>query len=186
MLTFLAVTMVGAAPQGGSQRSISLDESRPYVEIVFERSGERVPVFDGEGKQGLWLKLRNNCVLPIEVRVLPGNRGNPGFLVPHEVIEELAGVRPLSGHRPLLTKPSGYGSPDVGNSRAIAPEKDLLFSVPLNHVTREWFLRVEIELVMPVPARGNQPRTFVEFYWSQLPEDVRRESDQALYGRISK
>lgn len=187
MVLFLSLGVdLTAFQKEGKAPSISLDDSRPYVEILFERSGPRLPVFDGEEKRGLWLKLRNNCILPINVQVLPGSGGNPGLLMVHDVIGEQGEQKPLSPSRfhPLLAKPSGYTGPDVVNSREIAPGKDLLFSVPASHVTREWFLRVEVHLITPVPTHGSQPRTFVEFDWSQLPADVRLEADQELYGRV--
>ena len=183
--TLLSLTIASAlcsAPQTRNESpTISRDSSRPYIDIVFERFGRRPPVSPAEGDQGLWLRLRNNSILPVEVGTIPNRPGNE-ILLRHDVVEVAQGPASLLRKVPVLPKPSGYSGIDVFNSREIAPGGDLVFSVPLAHVTRAWLIRVEVFLIHPVIARGIQPRTFVEFDWSALPAEVRRASDQLLYG----
>ena len=97
-----------------AEPSISLDPARPYVEIVFERYGKRIPVFDGESDLGVWLRLRNNCILPVTVHVLRHENRNPGFLVPHTVTGGYSEFKiwdPLA-LKARIDKPIGYQEPD--------------------------------------------------------------------------
>lgn len=165
-------------------RSMAVDPSRPYIDIVYESSGKRVPVFEGESDAGIWLRLRNNLVVPIKVHTLHRANGNPGSLLVHEVANEQGSpVMNLLGVRPAITKPLGYSAQDVLSDDEIAPAGSLLFSVPVSHVTRRWSVRVEVFLPEPTGGPGRQPRTFVEFDWAALPEKAREAADAALWGR---
>lgn len=164
-MRFIALAFLAAAAIGQtSAPSISLDPNRPYIDVVFERLGKRVPVFEGEPDEGVWLRLRNNCVLPVAVHVLGRPNQNPGYIVPHEVISGArVGLWDSKASKPRISKPEGYGSPDVVNSREIPPGGALIFSVPLRHVTRDWSIRVEVSLAHPTIPKGNEPRIFVDF-----------------------
>ena len=163
--------------------SIAIDPSRPYIDIVFDRCGKRTPVFEGEGESGLWLKIRNNSILPIKVDALRRHNENPGKLFVDEIVEEPSlPVDSIVGHQPTIGKPIGYWGTDIASSEEIEPGGSLLFSVPLRHVTRRWSIRVEVFLLGPSVGRGKQPRTFVEFDWATLPPDARRASDAELFG----
>ncbi len=163
--------------------TISIDGSRPYIDVVFERLEPAVPGPAMARSQGLRLKLRNNCILPLEVD-LAGNSPGSDLLLRHEVIE-VARRYPAVGDKPYaVTKPSGYAGIDVVNSLELKPGGEVSFSVPLTHVTRAWFIRIAVTLVHPVIAKGVQPRTYVEFDWSALPPEVRQASDRVLYGKV--
>lgn len=81
---------LGSTPTAAqsAERTIAIDHSRPFIDIVFERFGRRAPVFSGETERGVWLRLRNNCIVPIKVNVLRRKNENEGALVVHEVVEE--------------------------------------------------------------------------------------------------
>jgi hypothetical protein len=97
-LWLAAVTYTGLAlSQAVTPATISLDSSRPYVQIVFDHFGKRIPVFDGEPSVGIWLRLYNNCILPIRVNVISGENRNAGLLVAHEVIEGRSSVLAVQG-----------------------------------------------------------------------------------------
>jgi len=178
----LALVLYAVPQVGGQAPRIALDSSRPYLDIVFQRFGPRAPQYPGESDQGVWLRLRNNCILPVEVHIIPNRRGEEA-LVQHFVVDSLQEIHSSLQRAPRLAKPSGYGSLDIVNSREIAPGAELVVSVPLSHITRAWFIRVEVFLVHPVEARGIQPRTFVEFDWSALPSEAREASDLMLFGK---
>ena len=165
---------------------VALDERAPFVGIVFDRVGYREPTRKGETNRGLWLKLRNNCVVPIRVGVLPIASARQGdrVLVAHAVVEEERDVRTLAQpERPKvrIPRPDGYSTTDVPHWREIPSGRDLPFSVPLAHLTREWHIRIEFFLITKYGPGGKQPRTFVEFYWTDLPDEARKESDRTLY-----
>jgi len=168
--------------QGRGPASIALDQSRPYVEIAFDHYAERLPVFAGESRVGIWLRLRNNCIVPIKVDIRSGENRNLGLLLTHDVVEEPSYCVFQNEPKVRITRPIGYMRTDVRNSREIEPGADLLFSVPISHVTRKWSIRVEVELLQPVIATGRQPRTFVDFDWDGLSPEARKASDALLLG----
>jgi hypothetical protein len=50
-----------------TQENFVLDSSKPFVYLKFERIGPRKPVLKAEAPLGLWLRLVNNCRVPIQV-----------------------------------------------------------------------------------------------------------------------
>jgi len=55
----------------------------------------------------------------------------------------------------------------------IASGRDLLFSVPLNHISPSWYLRIMFNLDVPGSGYGSEPYSSVPFYWQDIPEKVR-------------
>ena len=181
----LATALSGQQPTPSPQ--IALDGERPYVEIIFTRLGLRNPVTEGEVNLGLWLTLKNNCVLPIKVYVLPGTKGNEGLLLAAETVGEEIPVPPHGRVvRSNVRKPVGYRVSDMPRSREIMPGGQLLFSVPVTHVTREWHLRVEFYFITSSGPGGRQPRTFAEFRWIDLPLIVQGEIDRFINSHVQK
>lgn len=185
ILLCAVITYGGTSEKGG----FVIDPKRPYADIVFSRIGERSPVFPGESKQGLWLALRNNCVYAIRVRILTTPNQNPGMIVAHEVfstVPKSATPAPAGSlmSSPAMSQPQGYTGTDVVSNREVLPSHELLFSIPLEHVTRNWAIRVEVDLEIPRPEKGIEPRTFVEFYFSGLSPGAQHLSDQMLAGAL--
>ena len=169
------------------QRGLVINSSRPYIDIAFQGVGKRYPIFPDESDQGLWLTLRNNCAYRIQVRTLTLPNKNQGVLLAHEVIsapKSLFATPPPPGVAPeasRLSEPTNYaGVGHIVNNQEVPPSGEISFSVPLDHVTRDRSIRLEVELEIPRPKSGHQPRIFVEFYWTDLPVDAQRLSDQIL------
>ena len=172
-----------------SQRqSISIDSRRPYLDIVFERSGKRNPIYEGELEDGLWLKLRNNCIVPAKVYVLrrEGHDLNSKYIVHEVIMDKPMPVIPGSGLKPIAPKPDGYSNTDIVSFETIAPGGSLTFSVPINHVTRRWDLQVEVFLQDPSNQAGKLPRVFVGFDWFGLDRNAQTAADRILYGHVQK
>src|SRR5712692_3054608 len=53
-----------------------IDPSKHYVYLKFDHVGDREPLSADEPSKGLWLRLVNNCRLPITVATF--NTENPG------------------------------------------------------------------------------------------------------------
>ena len=51
----------------------------------------------------------------------------------------------------------------------VLPGKDLLFSVPINHVSDNWFMRVRFVLDVDKPSVGTGPYTYLNFFKTQIP-----------------
>jgi hypothetical protein len=74
--------------------------------------------------------------------------------------------------RKLKHKPSGYTSETAGISR-VQPGDDLLFSVPLNHVDDDWYLRVRFALDLNPSSISVGPFTYLPFYEWDIPKEFR-------------
>jgi hypothetical protein len=184
-----------AAP--GQESGFVIDNSRPWIDIAYRKMGKRIPVFPTESEHGLWLALRNNCRYSIWVETLETldePNKNEGTLLVHDVVPVVTSIysTPLPPGAPAakilanakLDKPPGYALPgDFAIGAEVKPGKELLFSVPLESVTRKWFIRIQVDFKIP-GDRGVQPLVFVDFEFWQLPKDVQHLSDQMLDGTL--
>jgi hypothetical protein len=172
-----------ASAQKGSQnfaRQFVIDSSKPYVYIKFDHIGDRKPVNDWESSKGMWLRLVNNCKLPIQISVLGSSTGDTGVLLNFEVVPEPGRFAPDEEQRKKM--PYGYAA-DIGTLVTIPPKKDLLFSVPLESVTKLWYIQIRFDFGFPEQkghkpappeARGTyQPYSLVDFSWWNTPEGIR-------------
>jgi hypothetical protein len=177
---FLALVVLGAAGQD-KPNDFLLDSSRPYVYLKFDHIGPLKPQQEGEGGIGLWLRIVNNCRVPIAVRSFGVNTGDPGVGVLYEVIPIAQPDIVISGDSGIpigetggemqISPPKGY-SAELSSITRIAPGKDLLFSVPRNHVSNNWFIRVKFWL-----AIGSSPGPFsqLDFLEDQVPQQRTKE-----------
>src|SRR5580658_7716336 len=146
-----------------------IDGTKPYVYLKFDHTGPRKPVFEGEVREGLWLRLVNNSRIPIRVGTFdPGT--DEGMGVIHEVVA-------LRSSLYATTEPSkppeGYDM-EVHSVEVLPPGKSILFSVPLNHVGPKWYLRVQFTLAVSADL-GGQPYSYADFFWEHLPTVVRKQ-----------
>lgn len=149
---------------------VVLNVAKPIVYVEFDHTGPREPVEDGEPKLGLWLRLVNNSVIPIDVEVM-NTATKSGFLLLPDVITPIEQRIPQSGptHERM---PLGYAS-GLGTVQTISPGKDLVFSVPVNHVSPNWFMQVPFRFSLPPVKEGGQPICYAPFIWEDLPQSYR-------------
>jgi hypothetical protein len=175
----LVVFTLGTALFGQEPAShFVLNPSKPYVYIQFDHVGPRTPISKGEGNVGLWLRIVNNCREPILVPTfgLPSGDPDPGAVVLDEIVPDavttyvVPGGVPLAGGsaKPEKSPPEGY-SAEVFSMTRVLPGKNLLFSVPLDHVMGDWFMRVRVALDVNKPGVGRGPYTYLEFLATQIP-----------------
>jgi len=167
-----------------------LDSSKDYVYLEFERLGPRHQLSGNEVNLGLWLRLVNNCRIPLIVATFDAGPGGPGTGVYDEVVPTVTkgptlrlGKRanerlPLSGTSRTKV-PQGYSLPDAFSTTHIFPGESILFSVPANHVGLSWSLQVRLFLGLPGAAYGSGPYTVVTFDWVDIPERLRTIEMQA-------
>jgi hypothetical protein len=163
-----------------------LDASRPYVYLAFDHVGPRKPLVPNEGPEGLWLRLVNNCRVPISVKVYGENSDNSSISIFDEVIRNYSeGVvvsstvdveEALPPAKPL---PRGYSS-ELYSTIQILPGKDLLFSVPRNHVGPDWFMRVKFRLDVNGPSKDFDPWTELDYFeaFVQRQVPIKRQGGQ--------
>ena len=179
---FISITLLlGSTKIAAAQispRNFEIDSSKPYVYIKFDHFGDRKPVNDWESAKGLWLRLVNNCRLPIQVSTLSPGTGDPGAALNFDVLPNPGRSAPDSEQRKKM--PFGYAA-DIGTLVTIPPKGDLLFSVPAESVSKNWFIQIRFEFALPEPKSikgepsGNyEPYSLADFTWYNIPEAQRQ------------
>jgi hypothetical protein len=186
---FLTLSFYTTIQGQQSMPDFVLNSAKPYVYLQFDHVGPRKPLQAGEGNVGLWLRIVNNCREPITVPTFGLTSGDPGVGVFDEVIQNVVttGVMDTSEidlsdssspARTAVHPPQGY-SAEVFSMTRVFPGKDLLFSVPLNHVDDQWFMRVRFVLDVNKPSLGTGPYTYLEFFNTQIPPGALASSGEA-------
>ena len=157
LVSILAVSLCFGGPQPQSQKgrtasSFAIDPNRPYAYIKFDHIGDGLQRWESEPTSRIWLRLTNNCRLPITVSTYGVPDGSPKD--EQGVMDMIVAIEPLWGMpgygilrdgtmQPKNPKPLAKARPDelphdywfeVGSFQSIQPGKALLFSVPINHV----------------------------------------------------
>jgi len=188
-LPFFLCIALSTAPSGANDGTkkpdFLIDQSKDYVYLKFDHVGDREPLSPDEPTKGLWLRLVNNCRIPIVVAIFDTGTVNAGVGVFDEVVP-LAAKRPLpifhlpgqakSQPKPATVKeepPEGYSPPDVFSTTIVSPGENLLFSVPLNHVGPTWSLEIRFYFEVARVSYGTGPYSVVSFYWQDIPEKFR-------------
>jgi hypothetical protein len=71
VLPGLVILLAAVSPQAIESQAtakLALDATKPIVYIQFDHAGPRQPVEQDEPATGLWLRLVNNTIVPIEVK----------------------------------------------------------------------------------------------------------------------
>jgi hypothetical protein len=176
---FLFLATTSAFAQTTIVQDFVIDQSKPYVYLKFDHIGPRKPVQAGEGSTGIWLRVVSNCRIPIVF--LSSGTGildevvdtEPTFQIFNSAEEEKAYQRHEQLRR-LRHKPLGYKCEVCGITR-VQPGKDLLFSVPLNHVDvdGDWYMRVKFALDLNESSISVGPFTYLPFDIWDIPKEFR-------------
>ena len=182
LLSLVSAECFGA--QGGKKaQPFVLNPAKPYAYIEFDHAGKRAPLGRGESKYGYWLRLVNNCRLPIAVTVYARNYPNRGVGI--VLFDEVVKIQPMSVSAlpakegsgcpvPSGEPPEGY-SKETGSGMDVEPGKSLLFSIPSNQLSPGWYVRIKFNLDINPESPVDQPDSYVEFDWWHLPESIRRQ-----------
>jgi hypothetical protein len=146
-----------------------IDATKPYVYIRFDHTGRRRPLNEDEGTEGLWLRLVNNCRIPIVLPVRHPGNGDPGAILNYSV--KRTGDR-VTERELALKLPMGY-SGGGGTRTTIEPGEDLLFSIPLNHIRERLYLETRVQLDLRPTEPGLPVVSLVDFSWWDIPEKIR-------------
>ena len=177
LLGLLSIPIHFAVAQTSTTNFV-INQSAPWAYIKFDHLGERKPANDWESTKGLWLRLVNNCKLPIQISVLSPGTGDPGVVVNFEVVPTPGRNAPNEEQKKKM--PFGYAA-DIGTLVTVPPKGDLLFSVPAESVTEHWFIQVRFEFALPTPKSmkgqptGNyDPYIVADFNWYNIPAAFRK------------
>jgi hypothetical protein len=174
------------AKEGPKQPDFLIDPSKHYVYLKFDHVGGREPLSPDEPSKGLWLSLVNNCRLPVIVAIFSTENAEPnsGIGVYDEVVKlpmkgptvqfDVSGRAQTKRTAPLAQEPpEGYSLPHVFSTTTISPGGNLLFNLPLNHVSASWYLQVRFYFELPGEGYGSGPYSVVSFDWQDIPESLR-------------
>jgi hypothetical protein len=156
-----------------------LDTSKPYVYLKYDHIGPRKPVQPGEDNVGLWLRIVNNCRIPIIVVGHHALSGELGFYLDDEIIDQepYVTMSDKNQNKKIIekkekNKPLGYSSEVAGIIR-IQPGDDVLFSFPLNHVDDKWYLRIKFAFALNKSSMSDGPFTYLPYYKYNIPKIFR-------------
>src|SRR5579862_4884628 len=178
--------LLGTNPsaRGQSVQNFVLDQSKAYVYLKFDHIGPRKPLRSGEGNTGLWLRVVNNCRIPIVFQSFSVPTGEPGVGLMDEVVEteptlqiystpeEKEEIQRREKLRKSKHRPEGYASETSGVAR-VQPGTDILFSVPLNHVDDDWYMRVKFAFDLGKSSVAVGPFTYLLFHEWDIPKELR-------------
>jgi hypothetical protein len=184
--TLLALILSPALLAQNTRDSFVIDKSKPFVYLVFDHVGPRKPAQEGEGADGLWLRVVNNCRLTILFRAQSYSSGDPSPVLDHEVVPEEPILQiwstqkegeaikqeELARKEALKRKPGGHTSEASGVLR-VQSGKEVLFSVPLDHVNRFWFTRLRFALDVEGSSIAAGPFTDLDFHEFEIPKGKR-------------
>lgn len=187
----LLVACAGAHCQKRYAENFVIDHTKPYAYIKFDHIGPRTPQGPEEGNIGLWLRIVNNCRIPIVVPAsgYPKGDKDPGVGVLDEIELRKPGTSltmTLSNGKEITIPPQppktneqppkGYAEDniDVFSPVDIQPGASMLFSVPLNHVSDWWNLYVRASLKVRGTSGDSygQPYTYLIFTKNRIPPDA--------------
>lgn len=151
-----------------------INRSRPFVYLKTDHVGQGEPRSEDEPGLRVWLRLVNNCRVPIIVHTFGVPEGSPRYEqgVMYEVVANppvFGGVQmympsPSTPHQPHgVTEPKEQSAPTqtesdetpsgymfhVGSFQSLAPGEQVLFSVPANHFDSRWHIEIPIEFDLP-------------------------------------
>jgi hypothetical protein len=157
--------------QSGPAPTLVLNEAKAIVYIELDHLGPRPPVQGDEPDRGLWLRLVNNSVVPIEVQTMGTSTDPELTLVPDEIVGRQRRIEKSEAPEPKM--PMGYAVGDITGTELIQPGKGLLFSVPVTHVGRSWYVQVPFRFHLPPIKQGTQPLSYAQFTLEDIPENLR-------------
>jgi hypothetical protein len=174
----------------GPQRppSFVLNRNKPFVYVEFLGVGKREPLRANEASEGVWLRLVNNCRVPIRFMAHGGNgyEAIPDEEVVYDrysgpVATMPDGTQSPPPQQPLSEMPGGYMF-HVGSDYTLASGKSLSFSVPVNHVAKDWHIEIPFQFVLPdVPCC--QPKMSASFFLLNVPDGYKAKFQQQKTGQ---
>lgn len=169
-----------------------LKQNLPSVYVEFVRVEKKLPLFEGEPPERVWLALRNNTRWSIRLCTFSVQKEYGDAGVVHSVLSlPPQGFAGSSGQPEDLaceattSSVQGYSSGDTCNETKIEPNSSLTFSVPSNHLGKGKYIQVEFWYSWDARENdlGTHPISFVNFDYNQLSEALRARLKRSRPGR---
>lgn len=93
LLGTVNAVQVRSKPGDEDYSKFLIDANKPYVYLEVDHIGPRKPLRNDEPNTGIWLRLRNNCRLPIVVLAIgkPGDNAKEGVVLEDEIVPDPQG-----------------------------------------------------------------------------------------------
>lgn len=141
-----ATTVTSASQTTANMMPFTVGDSARVTDNP-DHSGPSQPLEPDEPSQGLWLRLVNNSVLPIFMRV-HSPLADPTMTILEDIVTPRIRTMPRTGFVDYGPMPHGYATAsDVTSILTLNPGESVLFSVPVNHVAPGWFLQVAFQSI---------------------------------------
>jgi len=173
--TLVSLVLIGVATASLLAQSTKMgkdfliDVNRPFVYVKFDHIGPGIPRTRTEPNSRIWLRLKNNCRIAILVLAngVPDDSPKDEVGLEYEVVANAAGrgmvfVSTADAHK-LETRetgsahssdtksdeiPRGYIE-EVASSVSIDPGQEILFSMPINHLSERWHVEIPFDFELP-------------------------------------
>jgi len=174
-----------------------VDVNRPFVYLKFDHIGPGAPRREDEPTSRIWVRLTNNCLIPITVRAngVPDESPKDEVGVQYDVV---ANAKP-QGTVTLYLPSSAIGKSEndkstdqkdqqgkeqgvprgylfhVASLITIDPGEEILFSLPVNHLSRNRHIEIPFNFELPQgkgprdPLNGGEPLMAVHYSLWDLP-----------------
>jgi hypothetical protein len=178
------------------------NKERAFTYLQFDHVGKGPRRNEKEPAYRIWLRLVNNCHVPIVIRTSGVPDGSPvgevGFFhhvvanppaygVSHGIILE-SGANPKIAESPAAAPPmpDGYDA-DVSSTATLQVSESLLFSIPINHLSGKWHIEIPFRFDLPHKRPlhyeahiGGQPHMVISYWLSDLPADARKQVESGV------
>lgn len=196
-IVMLAVVCIALATRPRDKRESSsplIRRDRPSIYIEFYKSGSAPPMFEGESRSRIWLRLTNNAHWSIafcsfrvhqeygEIGVVhevgqlrtSAQGGKGGGLGRKESLQTRDSIN-SQGSVQLRSMPQGYTTGDTCSPYELASGKSVLFSIPREHLGKGLYVEIEFwpEWENQDNEIGSFPKYLVSFDHFQLPRNER-------------
>jgi hypothetical protein len=183
-----------------------INENLPFIYVKFDYMGPGEQRGQDESSRRIWLRLVNNCKFPIVLRTygVPDESAKEEVGVMYDVVANPV----LEGMVQLGPAPAGSSAEPTGNEVArpsaesesteipkgtifhvsstevVPPGKNVLFSIPVNHVSKKWHLEIPFTFDLPNgkgprdPSVGGEPILTLQYGIWDLPSKIRIEIEK--------
>jgi hypothetical protein len=193
-LVFGATALLLPAQSAAPQTDFVIDPNRGYVYLKFDHIGPGIPRREDEPKNRIWLRIANNCRVPINISENGPPSGSPKD--ERQIMLEVVPERPRllritsPGDQPSEAAlqaegkmPFGYMA-DVGSSENISPGESILFSIPVNYLSKRWHIEIPYSFELPRgkccrdPEIGGEVMMVISYSLQDLPPKALVELQQ--------
>jgi hypothetical protein len=188
-----------------------IDTNREFVYLKFDHMGRGLRRREAEPEVRLWLRFVNNCNVPVNLHTFGVPEGSPRYEVGvmDEVVEDRPDLQVISDDdepppinwsalesnsrseqpAPAVKQqannqseriPDGYWF-EVGSFMTVRPGEEVLFSIPIDQLTRKWHVQIPFEFEVPKakvprdPKVGGEPEMYLSYSLYDLPDEVREK-----------